>query len=401
VTEHITTILRPEVQQFIRDHLQDDPFVLSLQSRKYAGIPVALAADQIRSRQKLRDKVPLWAEHEQLVMPPPLSVEQCTSQAAAEYKAQHMHGRIFIDLTGGAGVDTYFLGRHFQEVYYVESNENLAAIARHNFHMLAMHHVQVVPQPAEHFLAQWQGDADLIYIDPSRRTTDQRKVFRLEDSTPDLRVVLPQALQKARKVMMKLSPMADITDVLRQLHGVQKVTVLAIRNECKELLLYAARLGQLESVEAVNIQADGIRQTFTFHPDEEAAAKVVFDMPQQYLYEPNAAVMKSGAFKLVAERYGLAKLHPHSHLYTSHVLQEDFPGHIYRILQVTRPEAKAVRKVIETNKAHLVTRNFPMKTAVLQKKLGIEEGGFYFLYATTLVDQSRAILVCTRLEQTK
>ena len=394
----IDKILNPFVQQFIKDHQFDDPFQLSLEARKYPQIPINLVADQIRSRQKAAKKIPLWIDTEKIVWPPPVSLEQSSSQWTAIFKSELLQGDILADLTGGAGTDTYFLSGKFNKTFYVESDPWLCSLAKHNFPLLTSKIIDVRCEHAWHFIAGLDQSIDVIYIDPSRRKAGNKRVFLLEDMQPNVLLLLPQLLKKAKIIMIKLSPLIDIDYLFKNIAHLQKVYVLAVNNECKEVLCLITLESSSEAlVEAVNLKTSGTRSVFGFDLSIEKQLGTLIDLPRQYIYEPNAAVIKSGAFKSVPKKFGLAKLHTNSHLYTSDKKVADFPGAIFQLKNIIKPQRKALRKLLPSGQANLAIRNFPATVAELKKRLQIADGGDDHIFATTLKDEQKVLLITERL----
>ncbi len=354
---------------------------------------------QAEGWQRMRTKVPAWAATDGLHYPPRLSLEQCSGEAAARYKAAVAERLLagkedasLTDLTGGMGVDFSFVSRHFASAVYVERQETLCAAARHNFPLLGLPGAKVVCGDGADYLREMAA-VDIIYIDPARRDTAGRKTVRISDCEPDVVGLKALLLSKARvAVMVKLSPMLDITEAARELGCVSEAHVVAADGECKDLLLVlradAGGAPQLYAVE------DGA--AFRFTAAEEASAAVTYaEGVGAYLYEPGAALMKAGAFKLCAARYGLEKLHPNSHLYTSAQLVSDFPGRAFAVKAVYgfgKKDINALRR--DTPQANIATRNFPAGAEALRKKLKLRDGGDDYLFATTLRDGRHALVRC-------
>jgi hypothetical protein len=282
----------------------------------------------------------------------------------------------------------------------VEQEASLCALARHNFSVLGRHQVTVHHQSAESFLKELPHPVDVIYLDPARRKESQ-KVVLLADCSPDLAQLLPLLKQKAKRILIKTSPLLDITAALHDLPGTTEVWVLAVNNEVKEVLyLVDTEKGGEPRIHAINLQA-GQEAHFSFLRAEEEQAEAPLSGPLQYVYEPHAALMKAGAFKYLAQALGVSKLHQHSHLYTSDAWLPHFPGRAF-VLKAQVPAAKKhLINLVPEGKANLTVRNFPMKTEELRKKLGIKEGGETYLLATTLMDGSRKILVCEKVPSSK
>lgn len=390
--EEILT-LNEATLQFIREHLNDDVPTLALKKAP-VGTDLSLALRQIEARQLLQKKAPEWSANDALLFPARLSIEQCSSEATAQYKAKLLKGKTFADLTGGLGIDTYYLSNGFEKSDYVECQAELCEIARHNFQALGTH-VNVWNETAEAFLDHC-AIYDCLYIDPARRDTHGRKTVAISDCTPDVAQLQELLLQKAPTVLVKLSPMLDISQALAVLHNVKEIHVLAVDNECKELVFRFERdfSGPTERC-CANLQTSQPLLHFT-QEEEQTCALQLTDHPQRYLYEPNAALMKAGCFKLPVEWFGVRKLHKNSHLYTSETLVANFPGRIFEV-EGWAPYNKKLRQTLlpDLGKANLAVRNFPLSVDELRKSLKMNEGGDTYLFATTLKDGEK-ILVRTK-----
>ncbi|MBR4391032.1 MAG: SAM-dependent methyltransferase [Bacteroidales bacterium] len=381
-------------QRFISEHLHDDVRALALKSFP-ARVDKALALCQIEARQLLRHKVPSWSANDGLLFPPHLSVEQSSSEATALYKASMMRGSSFVDLTGGLGVDCHFIAQSFQETHYVERNPELCLLAKHNFEVLG-DAIQVHQESAESFLNE-MGVVDAVFIDPARRDAYGRKTVSIADCTPDVAGLQELLMQRARRVMVKLSPMLDISKALMELHHVSEVHVVAVGNECKELLfIMEPDFEGAPEFTCVNLQTSQPEVRFTQEEEREALCDFAKGVAN-YLYEPNAALMKGGCFKLLAKRFDLKKLHRNSHLYTADRLVSDFPGRIFKV-EGWAPYNKRVRQQLlsEVSKASIAVRNFPLSVAELRKTLRIADGDEVYLFATTLADGQKVIVKTKR-----
>ena len=331
---------------------------------------------QVEGRERTADKLPTFAAIDDWWYPVRLSCEQCSSEATARYKAsilrRTIRGRL-LDLTGGYGVDTYFLSEHFDHTDYVEQNAELCRIATHNFAAkpITIHH-----STAEDFLAS-VGQYDLIFLDPARRDSHGGKVFRLEDCTPNVVELLPALLTHGKRIMIKLSPMLDITQAVTTLSQVTwDIYVVAIKNEVKEVLLLSGGSGRITAIDLSKKE-----QAFTFTREEEINSEAINVRSTinseaiNYLYEPNAAILKAGAYKLVAQRFGLQKLDVNTHLYTSETLVENFPGRVWKVKEPT----PTLPKGKEMKQANVLVRNYPLTAEQLKKKLHLRDGGTAFV----------------------
>ena len=382
--------LNDTTRQFIRENLNADVPTLALKKAP-VGTDVSLALRQIAARQLLQKKVPQWAENEDLLFPVHLSIEQCSSEAAARYKAGLLEGQTFADLTGGLGVDTYYISQHFQQTEYVERQAELCDLARHNFEVLNAE-VKVWNETAEEYLEHCKPK-DCLFIDPARRDEHDRKTVSIADCTPDVSALQDFLLQKAGKVMIKLSPMLDINKALEDLRHVKEVHVVAVANECKELdfILERSFEGTPQFI-CVNLLTAQPELRFMQEEELRCPGRLA-DGVMKYLYEPNPAVMKAGCFKLLAERLGVFKLHKNSNLYTSEQLVSDFPGRIFEV-EGWAPYNKKVKQGLlhDVEKASIAVRNFPLSVAELRKVLKINDGDAIYLFATTLKGEQKVII---------
>lgn len=380
-------------RQFIREHLNDDVPTLALKKAP-VGIDFSLALRQIEARQLLQKKVPSWSRNDDLLFPVRLSIEQCSSEATARYKAGLLQGDSFADLTGGLGIDTFFIAQQFTKADYVERQSELCELARHNYEVLGAN-IEVHNATAEEYLNHCSS-VDCLYLDPARRDVYGRKLVGIGDCTPNVAELQNLLLQKARRVMIKLSPMLDISKALEELHCVSDVHVVAVNNECKELIFILERdyLGS-PVLHCANLSTSQPTLRFTFEQEHDCPLRLA-DEPQHYLYEPNAAVMKTGAYKWVSECFGVLKLHKNSHLYTSETLVHNFAGRIFEVEDWADYNKKVKSTLLAgVDKANLAVRNFPLSVDELRKALKITEGGEVYLFATTLRD-GRKVMIKTR-----
>ena len=380
-------------RQFIREHLNDDVPTLALKKAP-VGTDFSLALRQIEARQLLQKKVPSWSQNDDLLFPVRLSIEQCSSEATAHYKADLLQGDSFADLTGGLGIDTFFIAQHFTKADYVERQSELCELAQHNFEVLEAN-IEVHNATAEDYLNHCSS-VDCLYLDPARRDAYGRKTVGIGDCTPNVAELQNLLLQKARRVMIKLSPMLDISKALEELHCVRDVHVVAVNNECKELIFILERdfLGS-PILHCANLLTSQPTLSFTFEQEHDCPLRLA-DEPQHYLYEPNAAVMKAGAYKWVSECFGVLKLHKNSHLYTSETLVHNFAGRIFEVEDWADYNKKVKSTLLAgVDKANLAVRNFPLSVDELRKALKITEGGEVYLFATTLRD-GRKVMIKTR-----
>ena len=393
--------LTAEEKQFIRDHASDDANRLLLGAKKYPQLDVPFLVDQILSRRQIREKLPSWYANEELVFPAKIAAEQCSSERTALYKQRLVYSSDKLcDLTGGLGIDSYFFSRKVRQLTYVERFPVYCEAARHNFQALGADNITVQNENSVDIVSDLP-EVDVFYLDPARRGEGNKRVFALSDCEPDLSRLLPLLLQKAPRVIAKLSPMADLQQTESLLPGTVAIQVLSVRNECKELLFDIRREATVPNspVYCVDFTATGTEHSFTFTAEEERNAPLALaTQVSTYLYEPNASILKAGAFKSVAQQYGLEKLHVSSHLYTSDTLVAGFPGRTFRVEKVLPFSNKVCKSITqEILQANITVRNFPMSVDDLRKKTKIQEGGDVYLFATTLSDGGKVLVVCRKV----
>ena len=419
-------------KDFINAHLNDDVNKLAL-SKFPDDIDKQFVIRQIQARQLLKKKLPSWSDNEDLLFPRRLSLEQCSSELTAKYKTflsqqdnktTRQQGRdasmframehidtslrkILIDLTGGMGVDTSFLSDNFDETIYIEAQEELCELARHNFKVLYKN-IKVVNATAEDFLSQCDN-VDCIYLDPARRDEYGRKMVSLHDCSPDVAELQDLIFEKSKTLMVKLSPMLDIDIIKKELKNIKEIHVVAVKNECKEVLVLCQRTtdnGQQTSSKACSqlITID-LREnwSFTFSEDEEQETVPTFaDEIGKYLYEPGVACMKAAPFKLLSQRFNIKKLHRNSHLYTSDELVTDFPGRTFEVINVV-PFDKKAKKILSQqttdygqqslSKVSIAVRNFPLSAEELRKHLGFKDGDDFYIFGTTMKGDKKVLVL--------
>ena len=382
---------------FIRDHAGDDVRQLALQAARYPLVDMRVAATQIEGRRLATSKLPSWAATEGVIFPVRLSMEQCSSEQTARYKASLVGGERLADLTGGFGIDCSYMSERFRETTYIERNEELCRIASHNFALLEKN-ITVVNGNSEEILASLEPQ-DWIFVDPARRSASGGKVVALSDCEPNVCQLEDLLLQKAKRVMVKCSPMLDISQALRELHSVSEVHVVSVGNECKELLfILGGDMGDEPRIHTINFRGEST-QVFAYTNAEEINSCCTCTASvSHYLYEPNSSLMKAGCFRLPAARWGLLKLHRNTHLYTSDALIKEFPGRVFEVKNVDGFGKNELKRLSsELKKANIAVRNFPERPEALRKRLKLGDGGDTYLFATTLDDERRVIIQCEKV----
>ena len=395
-------VLSEKELAFIKAHGQDDVTRLLLDAGKYAGLDIPFLAEQIAACRQVKEKLPVWAAQETIIYPAKIAAEQCSSEQTALYKAGLITSDDRVcDLTGGLGVDSYYLSRKAKSLIYVERFPHYCDAARHNFQVLGCKNIEVVNEDSRLYL-EHAPDVDLYYIDPARRGEGNRRVYALEDCEPNLVEVLPLLLQKAPRVLAKLSPMADISKTLSLLPGTVAVHVVSVRNECKELLFDIRREKMTGNtlIRCINFDTRGNQQIFDWQVEEEQQAPLqLADAVKRYLYEPNASIMKSGAFKCVAQRYDVEKLQVNSHLYVADTCLSDFPGRCFQVEKVLHFSGKLCKTLAKDYpQANIAVRNFPLTADELRKRTHLKDGGDIYLFGTTVGKGDKVLLVTRKLE---
>ena len=386
-------ILNPEVQKFILENINADISKLIFRGSPFNDISIQELAEQIVSKNKAKQKLPTWFEAENIYYPNKLNLEQTSSEITAKYKSDLISGETFIDITGGFGIDDFYFSKRFSSATHCELNSELSEITQHNFKQLGVESVEFVSGDGVDFILNNPTKYDWIYSDPSRRNETKGKVFMLSDCLPDIPSNLEAFFKKTNNILLKLSPVLDITSALNELKFTSEIHVVAVNNEVKELLFILKKGYNDEiQVKTVNISK---KKTETFNFILNQSETPDYSEPKKYLYEPNAAILKSGAFKQIASYLKVEKLHQHSHLYTSEELKE-FPGRTFIIEEVTSYDKKKLKKLIPSKKANITVRNFPETVQQIRKKTGIKDGGETYLFFTTSINDKKIVLLCRK-----
>jgi len=358
-------LLSPDIQSFIRDHETADVKALALKKYLNPDWHYPLILDQIKARQKAKIKVPSWLKHDDIIFPDNDTLEQASSEACAKYKASLFKGKSFIDLTGGAGIDSWAMLNNFQTATILDSDTNASERIDHNLKILNDKLTTAVNTSAEEFIKTMEH-VDLALIDPQRRNQSRKGLYKLSDCSPNILELLPNI--KASKILLKTSPMLDINQGIEQLGCVSSVHVVEWQGDCKELLFILKPNTQTDTIPITAIKLDNngkAIQSFSFTQEEEEKANAPISPPLKYLYEPSVAFMKAGGYKSLSQNYNVSKLHPHTHLYTSQTPIDNFPGRSFEIIGTFAVKTKK----FPFKKANLAVRNFPQDNETLKKKL--------------------------------
>lgn len=358
----------------------------------FQGVSVIELAEQLVGTKKAEKKLPTWFNTKGIVFPPRLNLEQTSSEITARYKASLVSGNTIADLTGGFGVDSYFFSKRFKKVFHCEIDSSLSELVAHNAGQLGTENITTLATDGTKFLKAVPEKFDWIYVDPSRRDDSGGRVFRLADCLPSVPEHLDLLLSKADGVMVKTSPLVDLQVGISELKYAQEVHIVAVDNEVRELLWILKDSITIPKVKAVNFKG---REKEVYENSLVNTSTVDLGEPLRYLYEPNAAIMKSGLFNSVGEDFALKKLHPNSHLFTSDVMKK-FPGRRFEISRLLQYNKK-LRKTLNLRKANITTRNFPESVATLRKQLKLKDGGGVYLFFTTTEKDEKICLVCRKV----
>jgi len=403
-----------EMRSFLSEHANDDTMKLLLAASRYPGIDVRWAVEQIEARRQIRYKLPEWyALGERIVMGGRIPAEQCSSEQTARYKRGLVVGDSLCDLTGGMGVDLYYMSRGLEKAVYTERQSHLCEAARHNFIELGATQIEVREGDA---FELGIPDVDTLYLDPARRALDGSRVYDLADCEPDVVSLREKLLMHCKRLIIKVSPMADLKRIQEQMPGLAEIHVVAVKNECKEVLLVLDApmrekdnwVGEEKKEErelaiyCVDFRTnDEVRFVCPIRRDCEGIAKECNrEIPEspRYLYEPDVTLLKAGAFKLLEQRYGVVQVEVNSHLYVSEQLVEDFPGRVFEIEEVKEFSSKQLKTLKrEIPQANISTRNFPLAADELRKRTGIKDGGGCYLFGTTVKDAGAKLFCCRKV----
>ncbi len=390
-----TSLLNTDSQHFIQYNLNADITTLVLKGFTFDGIDIKELIEQLESKKRCQKKLPTWFHHANIYYPNKLNIEQTSSEITAVYKASLISGTSIIDLTGGFGVDSFYFSKHFEKVTHCEINNELSEIVSHNFKQLLAENIETISADGIEFLKTSNRFYDWIYIDPSRRHDVKGKVFFLKDCLPNIPDELDGLFRYSNNIMIKTSPLLDISAGIKELKYVKRIHIVAVNNEVKELLWILERGYHSEIIiEAINLKSE-MNEVFKFNYSDESAIEINYSLPLNYLYEPNSAILKSGGFNSVSSTLNISKLHKHSHLYTNEELI-DFPGRRFMIVKVL-PYNKQTLKNLNIQKANITTRNFPETVQHIRNTFKIKDGGTSYLFFTTDMLDEKIVLICSKV----
>lgn len=388
-------ILNPDVQAFINQNLKTDPTALILKGVPFTEVSTTEVVEQIEAKSRCEKKLPTWFQQPNIYYPNKLNIEQTSSELTAAYKSRLISGDTLIDLTGGFGVDAYYFAKTFKQVTYCELNTGLSGMVTHNFETLKVSNLKTIAEDGISFLQNSSTKYEWIYVDPSRRHDSKGKVFFLKDCLPNIPEHLDVLWSRSKKILIKTSPLLDITVGLSELEHVKTIHIVAANNEVKELLWILEKdfSGEVR-IKTTNLKNNG-SEDFEFLMEEEAQVEALYSEPLTYLYEPNSAIMKSGGFNSLTKTFEVKKLHKHSHLYTTEELIE-FPGRVFKILKEV-PYNKKQIKTLKIQKANVTTRNFPDTVQNIRKLFKIKDGGSDYIFFTTNLNNDKIALICKKI----
>lgn len=385
-----------ELSRFLLEHEHDDPIKILLSKKNILGYPAEFIANQLDCRKRAKDKLPAWYANAEVIYPPKQNLEQCSSEIAAKAKADFIQAfglnKILVDLTGGFGIDSFYFSKIFKKVIHVERNAKLCELAEENHKRLGVKNLEYANQTAEVFLQSLATPVDWIYLDPSRKS-EGKKVVKLSDCEPDVTQLLPSILAKTGQILLKTAPLLDIKEGLKQLPGTRTVLIVSVSNECKEVLFHVEKnFNDEPRIECLNLHA-GIDERFSFQFSEEALASSTFSEPLEFIYEPNASVLKAGAFKKIGNAFGLSKLAVSTHLYTHRDQLTNFPGRVFKVAGDISQQSN----LLPDGKANIISRNHPLSPDEIKKKYKLKDGGNRFVLAFS-GEKKKYLLVADRLK---
>jgi len=388
-------ILNKEVQDFINSNLKSDISKLIFKGSPFNYVSIQEIAEQIEAKGKCKKKLPTWFSIKNIYFPNKLNIEQTSSEITAKYKANLVSGDSLIDITGGFGVDAYYFSQNVKNITHCEINSDLSEIANHNLKSLNIKNIKTYIGNGLNYLQKKSIKFDWIYADPSRRNDIKGKVFLLKDCLPNIPENLDLLFTKTYNVLLKLSPILDIKSATQELNFVKDIHVVAVENEVKELIFILEK----NHTENIHIQTVNFikNDTQKFNFDFNTHYLPTYSEPKTYLYEPNAAILKSGGFNQISAKLKIDKLHQHSHLYTSENLK-DFPGRRFKIKHCIPYNKKLLKKYIPSSKANISTRNFPETVTQIRKKTKIKDGGSIYVFFTTDLNNKHIVLICEKVK---
>lgn len=388
-------LLDSDVQKFILAHAETDVSKLALLKNPFPELEFREVMNQILARYKAKHKLPNWYNTPGILYPAKISIEQASSEITARYKASLVTGKSLIDLTGGFGVDDFYFSKNMDEVVHCELGAALSEAVAHNFQILHANGINCLIGDSAQALKDSGRKFDWIYIDPSRRNDTKGKVFLLKDCLPNVPLLLDFYFSYSDNIMIKTAPILDLSAGMEELDYVKSVHIVAVNNEVKELLWILEKgYSAAPEINALNLNGEKV-DAFRFIWGDKMEAG--YGLPSEFLYEPNAAIMKSGAFETIGIVYQVQKLQHNSHLYTSDSLVENFPGRRFRIEQQFAYNKKSMNHFLYAKKANVTVRNFPESVEMVRKKWKISDGGSVYCFFTTNISNEKIVLLCSKI----
>ncbi|WP_426478769.1 class I SAM-dependent methyltransferase [Chryseobacterium sp. CBSDS_008] len=366
-------LINKDIQDYINANLNTDLHTLLLKKSPFQEVSMHEIVQQIKGKQVAERKFPFLLK-EGIIFPPQLNLEQASSEKTALYKSGILKGNKFIDLTSGFGIDAYYLSQNFSDITLVEQNTELLEIVEHNWNTLERQ-ARFINKKLEDFLDQNQEYFDVIYLDPARRDEHKNKVFLLEDLSPDILEIQEKLRSISKQVVIKLSPLIDLKYLISVLSGIVRIDIIALKNDVKEVVVFLSN-ENTDKIMCNCINLDSSESVFSFTLGEEETALAEYSEPEKYIYIPNNTILKAGTFNLISQKFGLKKLHPNSHIYTSDERIGNFPG---RIFEMEIIDSKAIKKKDQFN---IISKNYPLKPEEIKKKYGLKDGGDRYLIFT-------------------
>ena len=389
-------ILNTVIQVFIKNNLNSDISSLLLKGIHFKSIETRDVIEQIEAKKKCQSKLLTWFNSKNIYYPNKLNIEQTSSEITADYKASLIKGKSIIDLTGGFGIDSYYFSKQFNNVIHCEINKELTAIVKHNFKQLKASNIDTISTDGVEYLKESTSSFDWIYIDPSRRHDTKGKVFFLKDCLPNIPKHLDLLFKNSKNILIKTSPLLDISVGIKELKHVKTIHVVAVNNEVKELLWVLEKdYANSITIKTINIKKEK-KEQLDFKLEDETNAQIEYSSPLSYLYEPNAAILKAGAFKTISNMFRISKLHQHSHLYTSQDYI-DFPGRSFKIIEVLPYNKKIINKALSSKKANVAIRNFPNTVNQIKSKFKIHDGGDLYVFFTTNLNNDKIVIISKKI----
>ncbi|CAD7814350.1 Ribosomal RNA small subunit methyltransferase J [Chryseobacterium aquaeductus] len=362
-----------KIQQFINANLNTDLHSLLLKKSPFPEVSMQEIVQQIKGKQVAQKKFPFLLK-DGIIFPPQVSLEQSSSEKTAVSKAQFLKGKKFVDLTSGFGIDAYYLSENFDEITLVEQNPELLQIVEHNWNILEKK-ATFINQKLEDFLSENKQTFDVIYLDPARRDNNKNKVFLLEDLSPNILEIQDKLLSISKQIVIKLSPLIDLKYLFSVLKNVSRIDIIAVKNDVKEIVVFLS-VKNFESLQCHCINLESEESDFKFEFGDEENAVSEYSEPEKFIYIPNNTLLKAGIFNLISEKFNLKKLHPNTHIYTSNIKLENFPGRIFEMEVV---DGKQIKKKSQYN---IISKNYPLKPEEIKKKYGLKDGGNDYLIFT-------------------